>query len=216
MCQFCGGKGGICGRYGSIRIGEELIIGNAAGDGFLTCVGIQAEPFSQDGHNGADYMVVVPDEVLMRMQPYYTELVADLDGEAPLGLQHKLKELLPEEDPDVEGHVAGDLCCGSDTIISVVELCLVRDNLLPELKYMLASIILPLFYIGRVFVCVAVTVLSVQQVSDAARYRYRYDVLSKLGLSRTRIERLIFKLWEKCGVVYWNLSDVFCGDVCRV
>mgnify|MGYP000568286460 FL=1 len=58
---------------------------------------------------------------------------------------------------------------------------------------MLASIILPLFYIGLVFVCVAVTVLSVQQVSDAARYRYRYDVLSKLGLSRTRIEWLIFK-----------------------
>ena len=175
------------------KIGEELAIGNAAGDGFLTCAGIWAEPFSQDGHNGADYMVVVPDEVLTRMRPYYTELVADLDGTAPFGLQLKLDELLPEEDPDAEGHLAGDLCCGSDTIISVAELCLVRDNLLPELKYMLASIILPLFYIGLVFVCVAVTVLSVQQVSDAARYRHRYDVLSKLGLSRTRIERLIFK-----------------------
>lgn len=175
------------------KIGEELAIGNAAGDGFLTCAGIWAEPFSQDGHNGADYMVVVPDEVLTRMRPYYTELVADLDGTAPFGLQLKLEELLPEEDPDAEGHLAGDLCCGSDTIISVAELCLVRDNLLPELKYMLASIILPLFYIGLVFVCVAVTVLSVQQVSDAARYRHRYDVLSKLGLSRTRIERLIFK-----------------------
>ena len=175
------------------KIGEELAIWNAAGDGFLTCAGIWAEPFSQDGHNGADYMVVVPDEVLTRMRPYYTELVADLDGTAPFGLQLKLEELLPEEDPDAEGHLAGDLCCGSDTIISVAELCLVRDNLLPELKYMLASIILPLFYIGLVFVCVAVTVLSVQQVSDAARYRHRYDVLSKLGLSRTRIERLIFK-----------------------
>lgn len=175
------------------KIGEELAIGNAAGDGFLTCAGIWAEPFSQDGHNGADYMVVVPDEVLTRMRPYYTELVADLEGTAPFGLQLKLEELLPEEDPDAEGHLAGDLCCGSDTIISVAELCLVRDNLLPELKYMLASIILPLFYIGLVFVCVAVTVLSVQQVSDAARYRHRYDVLSKLGLSRTRIERLIFK-----------------------
>lgn len=131
-------------------------------------------------------------EYLLQIKPRLEQEVQKI-GEASIGLQHKLKELLPEEDPDVEGHVAGDLCCGSDTIISVVELCLVRDNLLPELKYMLASIILPLFYIGLVFVCVAVTVLSVQQVSDAARYRYRYDVLSKLGLSRTRIEWLIFR-----------------------
>ena len=49
---------------------------------------------------------------------------------------------------------------------------------LPEVKYMLATMIIPLFYIGLVFVCVAVTVLAVQQVSDAAKYQYRYEVLS--------------------------------------
>lgn len=85
-------------------------------------------------------------EYLLQIKPRLEQEVQKI-GEASIGLQLKLKELLPEEDPDAEGHVAGDLCCGSDTIISVVELCLVRDNLLPELKYMLASIILPLFYI---------------------------------------------------------------------
>lgn len=179
------------------KIGEELRIKDASGRGFLSCAGILAEPFSQDGHNGADYVVVVPDEVLGRMRPYYAELVADLDGQAPFGLQEKLEELLPagesEEDLYAEGHVAGDICCGSDTIISIVELNLVRDNLLPEVKYMLATMIIPLFYIGLVFVCVAVTVLAVQQVSDAAKYQYRYEVLSRLGLSRAAMERLIFK-----------------------
>ncbi len=179
------------------KIGEELRIKDASGRGFLSCAGILAEPFSQDGHNGADYVVVVPDEVLGRMQPYYAELVADLDGQAPFGLQEKLEALLPagelEEDLYAEGHVAGDICCGSDTIISIVELNLVRDNLLPEVKYMLATMIIPLFYIGLVFVCVAVTVLAVQQVSDAAKYQYRYEVLSRLGLSRAAMERLIFK-----------------------
>ncbi len=58
---------------------------------------------------------------------------------------------------------------------------------------MLASLIIPLFYIGLVFVCVAVTVLSVQQLSDSAKYRYRYDVLAKLGLERGQINRLILK-----------------------
>ena len=179
------------------KIGEELRIKDASGRGFLSCAGILAEPFSQDGHNGADYVVVVPDEVLGRMRPYYAELVADLDGQAPFGLQEKLEALQPagelEEDLYAEGHVAGDICCGSDTIISIVELNLVRDNLLPEVKYMLATMIIPLFYIGLVFVCVAVTVLAVQQVSDAAKYQYRYEVLSRLGLSRAAMERLIFK-----------------------
>lgn len=179
------------------KIGEELRIKDASGRGFLSCAGILAEPFSQDGHNGADYVVVVPDQVLGRMRPYYAELVADLDGQAPFGLQEKLEALLPagelEEDLYAEGHVVGDICCGSDTIISIVELNLVRDNLLPEVKYMLATMIIPLFYIGLVFVCVAVTVLAVQQVSDAAKYQYRYEVLSRLGLSRAAMERLIFK-----------------------
>ncbi len=179
------------------KIGEELRIKDASGRGFLSCAGILPEPFSQDGHNGADYVVVVPDEVLGRMRPYYAELVADLDGQAPFGLQEKLEELLPagesEEDLYAEGHVAGDICCGSDTIISIVELNLVRDNLLPEVKYMLATMIIPLFYIGLVFVCVAVTVLAVQQVSDAAKYQYRYEVLSRLGLTRAAMERLILK-----------------------
>ncbi len=174
-------------------IGEDLSVRNAAGDGFLTCAGVRAEPFSQDGHNGADYVVVVPDAVLDRMRPYYTELVVDIDGKTPFGLQKKLEALQPEEDPYAAGHVKGDLCCGSDTIISIVELCLVRENLMPSVKYMLATMIIPLFYIGLVFVCVAVTVLSVQQVSDGARYQYRYDMLSKLGLSRRAIERLILK-----------------------
>ncbi len=187
------------------KIGEELRIKDASGRGFLSCAGILAEPFSQDGHNGADYVVVVPDQVLGRMRPYYAELVADLDGQAPFGLQEKLEALLPagesEEALYAEGHVAGDICCGSDTIINVVELNLVRDNQLPEVKYMLATMIIPLFYIGLVFVCVAVTVLAVQQVSDAAKYQYRYEVLSRLGLSRAAMERLIFKqlaAWYLC------------------
>ena len=142
-------------------------------------------------------MVVVPDEVLGRMRPYYAELVADLDRKAPFGLQEKLEALLPagesEEALYAEGYVTGDICCGSDTIINVVKLNLVRDNQLPEVKYMLATMIIPLFYIGLVFVCVAVTVLAVQQVSDAAKYQYRYEVLSRLGLTRTAMERLILK-----------------------
>lgn len=176
-------------------IGEDLKLPNAAGDGYLSCRGICADAFSQDGHNGADYIIVVPDDMLRKMRPYYSELVADLTGEVPVFLQRELDQLSDEEDLDDDslGHPEGDICFGSDTIITYVVTHMVRDNLIPEVKYMLASMIIPLFYIGLVFVCVAVTVLSVQQLSDSEKYKFRYDVLSKLGLGQRAVRGLILK-----------------------
>ena len=51
----------------------------------------------------------------------------------------------------------------------------------------------PLFYIGLVFLCVALTVLSVQQLSDSVKYKFRYRVLFQLGYSRREIRRMILK-----------------------
>lgn len=178
------------------EIGKALKIADASGEGTLSCVGVYGEPFSQDGHNGGDYVVVVPDRVLERMTPYYAELAVDIEGKAPQGLNKKLDELTSKEQ-DYAGHVMpnlqGNSCCGSDNIITYAAVNMVRDNLIPEVKFMLASLIIPLFYIGLVFVCVAVTVLSVQQLSDSAKYKFRYDVLAKLGLQRAQIHQLIRK-----------------------
>lgn len=175
------------------KIGDDLKIKNAAGDSLLSCAGICADPFSQNGHNGADYLIIVPDDVLRRMHPYYSELAVDIDGSTPVRLQQKLEALHPEEVYDLDEEPVIDLCSGSDTILSFAYTYPVRDNIIPEIKYMLASIIIPFFYIGLVFVCVAVTVLSVQQLSDSAKYKYRYDILSKLGVSRAVTDRLILK-----------------------
>ena len=137
--------------------------------------------------------------VLERMEPYYTELVAKLADKPSPDLQLRLERLNKENGFsfwDEDG-----LRCGSDNIIVFGELCLVRDNLIPQVKYMLAALIVPLFYIGLVFVCVAVTVLSVQLLSDSAKYRFRYDVLGKLGLGRSQLNALIRKqlaAWYLC------------------
>ena len=74
---------------------------------------------------------------------------------------------------------------------------LVQPDLEEELNYLLTAIAYPLIYVAAVFVCTALTVLAVQQLSDASRHRYRYDVLSKLGVKRGEINRIIQKqlLW---------------------
>lgn len=237
---------------------------NLAGkDGPLVFAGYHTESFSQDGHNGGDYVIVVPDSVIdgevsetaagrtaengqsrpdsviggemnetatgqiaengqsrpnfviagevnetKGMRSYYAELVADLEGAAPAGLQNKLDNL--ETDPkkrNTQGHVKteavddydwgeesrGNSCCGSDTIVVFVAKNLVRDNLIPELKGILLSLIFPLFYVGLVFFCAALTVLSVRQLSDSSKYRFRYRVLSQMGCSQKEIFRIILK-----------------------
>lgn len=181
-----------------LEIGKDLQIADASGKSLLSFAGIVSDSFSQDGHNGADYVIVVPDAVLERMTPFYMELVADMEGEIPVDLQRKLGDPMEEESDDVYGEqmddpVEEDIRCGSDNIIVYVAVSMVRDNLIPEVKYTLASIIIPLFYSGLVFVSVAVTVLSVQQLSDSAKYRFRYDVLAKLGLKSSEIHQLILK-----------------------
>lgn len=173
------------------EIGKDLEIKNASGDGLLSCKGIYGEYFSQDGHNGADYVIVVPDEVLGRMEPLYSELAAALEGTAPLGLEGRLEAASGDGLPEFKWDSENGLCYGSDNIITAVLEYEVRDNMIPEIKYMLASIIIPLFYIGIVYVCVAVTVLSVQQLSDSAKYKLRYGLLAKLGLGQAQIQRLV-------------------------
>lgn len=185
------------------RLGNELkdmaqgiTVTDANGKDTLVCKGIYTEYFSQDGHNGADYVIVVPDEVLGRMKPYYSELTAEIKGQAPKDLQLKLDSIERKTESEVEflGHfIDKGLCYGSDNIVTYAAVNLVRDNLIPEVKYMLASIIIPFFYIGLVFVCVAVTVLSVQQLSDSAKHKERYEVLKKLGVGSRKIRGLVAK-----------------------
>lgn len=185
------------------RLGNELkdmaqgiTVTDADGKNTLVCKGIYTEYFSQDGHNGADYVIVVPDEVLGRMKPYYSELTAEIKGQAPKDLQLKLDSIERKTESEVEflGHfIDKGLCYGSDNIVTYAAVNLVRDNLIPEVKYMLASIIIPFFYIGLVFVCVAVTVLSVQQLSDSAKHKERYEVLKKLGVGSRKIRGLVAK-----------------------
>lgn len=170
-------------------IGDSLELDGAA------CSGIYADPFSQDGHNGCDYLVIVPDKVLKRMYPYYSELAVDIDGTAPPLLREELDAMREEEIcafQRANPSSAGSMGQGSDTMIVFAAVNAVKDNLTASIAYMLASVTIPLFYICLVFLCVAVTVLSVQQLSDSANYGFRYDILSKLGLKESEIHRLIF------------------------
>ncbi len=62
-----------------------------------------------------------------------------------------------------------------------------------ELKFLMSTLSFPLFYIGLVFLCASFTVLSVQQLSDSHKYKFRYQVLNKLGMGKKRIRITVAK-----------------------
>lgn len=156
------------------------------------CTEVQTIHFEQNGHNGADYILVLPDTAVVSMVPY-SAYAAMLEGEPPADLEDKLLDLMGvnlegewSENPLLHAY-------GSDNIYVSNSPVYVRDIQIREMKFILTSLIFPLFYIGMVFLLVAVTVLAVQQLSDSAKYRSRYDVLRKLGMKKRELNRVILK-----------------------
>lgn len=173
---------------------KHLTIGKKINEGkALSFAGYKTEPFSQDGHNGGDYVIVVPDHIIEKMTPFYSELAVNLNEKAPKDLSQKLDDLREDLSFGDQEQKENSWCFGSDTVVTYAAVNLVRDNAIPEVRYMLSAIIFPAFYVGLVFVCVALTVLSVQQLSDSTKYRFRYDVLRKLGLDRKEISKTVRK-----------------------
>lgn len=184
----------------------------------LTFSGYYTEDFSQDGHNGGDYLIIVPDSAVGNMLPYYSVMAVDLKGKTPDTLQTELDKLDEESGSELDfaGHsrMGKNSCNGSDTIVVYSSKILVRDNLIPEVKYILAAVIFPMFYIGFVFVGVALTVLSVQQLSDSSRYKFRYHVLKKIGYSKQQVTHMIrqqLTLYYLCPILLAVLLSGICA-----
>lgn len=179
--------------------------------GELSLSDIYTIGFSQTGNNGADYLLIVPDEACIGMTPYFSDLAVSIRGEFPIELQEILETIrmdkdgiMPEEEFDrlqeageiPENEVWEDSApegWGTDQLITSVGNVLTKDGTGVEMKLAMTSLTFPLVYIGLVFLCVALTIMAVQQLSDSGKYRFRYDVLSKLGLNDREMDRIILR-----------------------
>ena len=159
----------------------------------LKCKNYYTEAFAQRMHNGADYIVVIPDDLSKNMNKYYSCLAVDIKGKANNNLQDKLEKIknFYNEDGEYIGKIT--LGFGSDQIISCTDMVLVKTDLLLEIKFVLTSVCFVFIYISLVFITVGMTVLAIQQISDSIKYKYRYNVLKKLGLKDSNIDKIIFK-----------------------
>lgn len=226
----------ILGDIDKERLEQSLEIGNQS----YSYMGVYTEAFSQNGMNGADYIFVVPDEASADLIPYYSMMTMDIKGHAPANLQDKLdacyyhsRGRLTEEEAqdkaeDMEEADAGEEeieemeemgksiipVIGTDEILTMGSYDVaVKDNLSDMFLGVVSTVTFPLAYIALIFVCVAFTILAVQQLSDSARYRYRYDVLRKLGVNEKELNVIILKQLSMYYLIPIAISLIFSGVI---
>lgn len=179
------------------------------GNHVLSLSEIYTGAFSQNGINGADYLIIVSDDVSKEMNVYYSVYAADIEGEGTEALKDSLDEVHRHkhgvltydeyeasiEEKDTEEEWEEDLleANGTDEVLVIIADIFVRDIDVSDFKFIVTSVTFPLAYIALIFICVALTILAVQQLSDSGKYKFRYDVLKKLGMKKREIDSVVFR-----------------------
>lgn len=168
----------------------------------LDFAGFKTEGFAQNGHNGTDFLLVVPDKKLTGMKKYFSLMAVMASGNVP----ENLSEILYESAGKIRGYdeLSDYIKIGSEELFLTPATIQVKSREVLELKFLMSTLSFPLFYIGLVFLCAAFTVLSVQQLSDSNKFKYRYWILYKLGMGKKKIRAVVVKqmfLYYLCPVI---------------
>lgn len=166
---------------------ERLMINNHQ----LSCGGIYTEGFGQNRHNGADYLLILEDQVVTTMQPYYSVLAVNTDGDISEEDYNTLNELQIKK--PMAGEEMSNYGIGTDHIAVNISNVYVKKYDTLWMKSTLSAAIFPLIYIGLVCVCVALTILSVQQLSDMEKHKKNYYILKRMGMNHSALSKMVFK-----------------------
>ena len=156
---------------------EELVFGDAS----LTPGGVHTEVFAQhlyDYGNGGDFILIVPDALLEGYPVSHTMYVA------------------MTREPVSEAQYKG-ICTIRDQIFEEREDPL-EDSLLyasdmdeAQAASQTAMSVFPLFYLALVLTMTAATILTIQQLGEAGRYRRQFALLWKLGMDKKEMGRAL-------------------------
>ncbi|CZT57313.1 Bacitracin export permease protein BceB [Eubacteriaceae bacterium CHKCI005] len=156
----------------SIRIGDQD----------LTFSDVFCFPFAQWAPNGFGFVIIVPDHLCKNLDIASSVMAFCTAEPAPLELRNELydvREALTNQDGD-------PIRQGYFTPI-------VQSYSMDHNRSVYTILSFAVFYLGIVLIFICATILAIQQLSDAAKYRYRYDILHKMGVGEKRIGHLIFQ-----------------------
>lgn len=182
---------------------------------------IRSENIAQVGFNGFYYTIIVPDSLIPLIEKedqrlrdendnnstivteqedgtdkiYYLDFaynfVATTESMTDEKFYQELSNYIIKQDREIVGEVNGE----EQEYTMQIELGNVKTKgeRMSESKSFYAIISFLAFYIALIFVMATATLLAIQQLSDSEKYKYRYELLKKLGMDELQINRTIFK-----------------------
>ena len=151
------------------------------GNNKLHCKKICTVDFEQNGHNGADYVLVLPDEIVENMTPYYSVMTAATKRPVAGDITEKLDDC------------GGNFHYGSNHSILYTSPVLAKKEVEITLKSTVTAVLFPFAYVSLVFLCVAISLLAAHLMSTTKINKKRYELLMKIGMTQKEIDIIIHK-----------------------
>lgn len=139
--------------------------------------GVYTESFTQslwDG-NGRGFILVVPDDLAGGLGVSHSNYAAMTEFPVRGAAMRALSGIRDEMDFDTDGY---------DTIFA-------KGAIEDENASLFAMIVFPLYYLALILTLVSATILTIQQLSEAERYRRQFELLRKLGMERREMRRIL-------------------------
>lgn len=165
--------------------------------------GIDTKSFWFNMVNTGGFIVVVPDKYVQGLEISEEHLIVDTAEETTAKLEEKiqtdLEHLLVSVDEDGEKNFE-------------YYRVNVRGTAIEEQNTMTAMIASIALYIAFILISAVGTILAIQSLSDATKYKYRYQTLQRLGVNDKSLFKTIRKqLWILFGVpVIYSIIASFC------
>ncbi len=163
---------------------------------------IKSEHFAQIGFNGDTYCFVVPDSLLETIKAmdfkvesrHYQDnykLVAQTKEPTTEAFYEALSNYILFDEIEQTAVIDGtEQTYKMNIMLGNVS---TRGKRMTVIKSSYTIISFLAFYIALIFVMVTATILSIQQLSDSEKYKYRYELLKKLGMEEREMNRTILQ-----------------------
>ena len=182
---------------------------------------IRSENIAQVGFNGSCYAIIVPDSLIPLIEKenqrlrdkndkystivteqedgadkiYYLDFaynfVATTENMTDEKFYKELSNYIIKQEREISGEVNGEEQ-NYNIEISLANVQ-TKGERMSQTKSFYTIMSFLAFYVALIFVMATATLLAIQQLSDSEKYKYRYELLRKLGVDELQINRTIFK-----------------------
>ena len=136
------------------------------------------------GLANSTYTIIVPDDKINNLEIEDSHLVVNTKEDTSVEFETKIEEKMEDYISYINGK--------GKKVIEHYKIS-VRGALIEETNTMTTIICSICLYMAFIFIASVGTILAIQSMTDSTKYRYRYDVLNRLGVKKEKIYKTIRK-----------------------